>query len=79
MSGNPPQLLAQVQAPTLLVFGEDELTLVEGCERDPVLAARAIFDARLVVVPGAGHMVLVEQTEAGTKAITDFITEVDSR
>lgn len=77
--GNPPELLAQVQAPTLLVSGEDELNLFDASERDPELAAHAIPDARFVVVPGAGHMVLVEQTEVGTKAITDFINEVDSR
>lgn len=32
-----------------------------------------ILAARLVVVPGAWHMVLVEQPHAGTTAITEFI------
>lgn len=77
--GNPPELLAQVQTPTLLISGEDELNQVDESERDPELAAHAIPDARFVVIPGAGHMVLVEQTEAGTKAVTDFIKEVESR
>jgi pimeloyl-ACP methyl ester carboxylesterase len=31
-----------------------------------------------VTVPGAGHMVLVEQPDAGTTAITEFIREVDA-
>ncbi len=69
--GNPPELLAQVQAPTLLLSGEDE--------RDPVLAAKVMPDARFLAVPRAGHMVLVEQPEIGTKAISDFIREVEGR
>jgi pimeloyl-ACP methyl ester carboxylesterase len=34
--------------------------------------------ARLVTIPGAGHMVLVEQPDAGTAAITEFIRAVDT-
>jgi len=77
--GNPPELLAQVQAPTLLISGEDELNMVDEDERDPVLAATVMPDARFLAVPGAGHMVLVEQPELGTTAITDFIAEVEAR
>ena len=36
-------------------------------------------DARFLAVPRAGHMVLVEQPELGTTAITDFIAEVEAR
>jgi pimeloyl-ACP methyl ester carboxylesterase len=36
-------------------------------------------NARLLTVPGAGHMVLVEQPDVGTTAITDFIREVEAR
>ncbi len=77
--GNPPELLAQVQAPTLLISGEDELSTVDEDERDPVLAATVMPDARFLAVPRAGHMVLVEQPELGTRAITDFIAEVEAR
>ncbi|MCA1784077.1 MAG: alpha/beta hydrolase [Intrasporangiaceae bacterium] len=42
--GNPPELLARVQAPTLLISGEDELMLVDEAERDPVLAQHVIPD-----------------------------------
>lgn len=77
--GNPPELLALVQAPTLLVSGEDELMLVDEAERDPVLAQHVIPHARLVTVPAAGHMVLIEQPEVGSAAITGFIEEVEAR
>jgi pimeloyl-ACP methyl ester carboxylesterase len=77
--GNPPELLAQVQAPTLLISGEDELNMVDEDERDPVLAATVMPDARFLAVPRAGHMVLVEQPELGTMTITDFIAEVEAR
>jgi pimeloyl-ACP methyl ester carboxylesterase len=70
---NPPELLAGVQAPTLILVGEEEV----GGTGDAQEAQRVIPDARLVTVKGAGHMVLVEQPEAGTTAITEFIREVD--
>lgn len=77
--GNPPELLVQVSAPTLLISGEDELMLVDEAERDPVLAQHVIPDARLLTVPEAGHMVLIEQPEIGSAAIIDFINEVENR
>ncbi len=77
--GNPPELLAQVQAPVLLVTGEDEITQLDEAPNDPLEAQRVLPDARLLTVPGAGHMVLVEQPEVGTSAITDFIKEVERR
>lgn len=67
------------EAPTLLISGEDELNMVDEDERDPVLAATVMPDARFLAVPRAGHMVLVEQPELGTTAITDFIAEVEAR
>lgn len=77
--GNPPELLERVQAPTLLLSGADELALEDESQRDPVLAQRVIPDARMVAVPRAGHMVLVEQPEVGTRAVTEFIAEVEGR
>lgn len=74
--GNPPELLRQVRAPTLLISGEDDLAVVDEAHNDPVQAQRVIPDACLVTVPGAGHMVLVEQPKVGTAAITDFIRGV---
>ncbi len=76
--GTPPEMLAQIQAPTLIVAGEDEMTEREDAHLDLLQAQRVIPDARMMTIPGAGHMVLVEQPEAGTAAITDFIREVDA-
>ena len=73
--GTSPELLAQIKAPTLLLVGDNPPARV-----DPAVAAeedrevqQAIPGSRLVTIRGAGHMVLVEQPEAGTAAIADFI------
>jgi pimeloyl-ACP methyl ester carboxylesterase len=71
---NPPELLAGVQVPTLIIVGEEEV----GGTGDAQEAQRAISDARLVTIERAGHMVLVEQPQAGTTAITEFIRAVDT-
>lgn len=71
--GNPPELLSKISTPTLLISGEDELAGIDEAHNDPLQAQRVIPEARLVTIPGAGHMVLVEQPEAGTAAITKFI------
>jgi len=76
--GNPPELLTQIQAPTLIIAGEDELAALGEAHNDPQQAQRVIPGARLVTIPGAGHMVLVEQAEAGTTAITTFIRTVST-
>ena len=76
--GTSEELLAQIQAPTLIVAGEDELAGEPRFHEELQQAQRAIPDARLVTVPGAGHMVLIEQPAAGTTAITKFIREVDA-
>jgi len=76
--GTPPELLARIQAPTLIIAGEDEWAGFDEAHNDPLQAQRVIPDARLVTVPGAGHMVLVEQPDAGTAAITEFIRGVDA-
>ena len=76
--GNPPELLTRIQAPTLIIAGEDELAGVDEAHNDPQQAQRVIPGARLMTIPGAGHMVLVEQPEAGTAAITAFIRTVSA-
>ena len=67
--GTSPELLAQIQAPTLIHAGEEEY----GGTDEARQAQRNIPDARLVTVLGAGHMVLIDQPEIGTTAINDFI------
>ncbi len=76
--GNPPELLTRIQAPTLIIAGEDELAVLGEAHNDPQQAQRIIPGARLMTIPGAGHMVLVEQPEAGTAAITAFIRTVSA-
>jgi 3-oxoadipate enol-lactonase len=71
---SPLELLARIQAPTLIVVGEEE----HGGTEDAQAAQRAIPGARLTMVPAAGHMVLVEQPRAGTAAITGFIRAVEA-
>lgn len=73
--GTPPELLAQIQAPTLILVGNNPPVGVDaavGAEEDRQVQ-QAIPGARLVTIPGAGHMVLVEEPEAGTSAIAEFI------
>jgi len=76
--GNPPELLSRIQAPTLLIAGEDELAGFDDVHDDLQQAQRVIPGASLVTIPGAGHMVLVEQPDAGTAAITAFIRPVSA-
>ena len=76
--GTSPELLAEVQAPTLIVAGEDELAAFDETRDELRQAEQDIPDARLVTVPGAGHMVLIEQPDVGTAAITEFIRGVDA-
>jgi 3-oxoadipate enol-lactonase len=52
--GTPPELLALVQAPTLIVAGGDELARFDEARDDLVEAEQVIPDARLVTIPGAG-------------------------
>ena len=65
--------LAQIQAPTLVIAGAaDHLTPAKITQ--PL--AEGIPGARLVVVEGAGHMVMLEQPAAVTKAIGQLLRRV---
>jgi pimeloyl-ACP methyl ester carboxylesterase len=60
--------------PTLIICGEaDRLT--------PMKYSEYLFDklgqARLVRVPEAGHMVMLEQPEIVAEAIADFAVDLD--
>lgn len=74
-AATPPELLAVVDAPTLVVAGEEELAEVRA---DAAEAQRLIHGARSVTIPGAGHMVLIEQPDVGTAVIQAFIEEVEA-
>jgi len=62
--------------PTLILCGEeDKLTPV----RNSHVMAEALPDAELVVVPGAGHMVMLERPSVVTGAIRRLLERVEDR
>jgi pimeloyl-ACP methyl ester carboxylesterase len=73
-SGNPVEMLARIQAPTLVIHGTED----PGADVEAAKAQQAIPGARLLPIPGAGHMGLVEQPDVGTAAITEFIRGVEA-
>jgi pimeloyl-ACP methyl ester carboxylesterase len=62
--------LGAIDRPTLVITGEDD-------QMTPVKYARYLADhlarARLEIVPGAGHMVMLEQPAAVEKILTDWL------
>jgi pimeloyl-ACP methyl ester carboxylesterase len=62
-------LLPRIAAPTLLIWGERDA-------RSPLSVARqfedAVPDARLVVIPGAGHVSNLEVPELFNDAVREF-------
>jgi pimeloyl-ACP methyl ester carboxylesterase len=68
--------LPRIRVPTLLIGGTaDPITPVAESER----IARLIPDARLEVLEGGGHMLMLEDTEAVNRLIADFAREVRAR
>jgi 3-oxoadipate enol-lactonase len=64
-------MLAQVSVPTLVITGEeDEMIPVDESRR----MATAIPGAKLVVIPGAGHLANMEQPDAFNNALNAFLT-----
>lgn len=72
--GNPVDMLAQIKAPTLVIYGAED----PGADVEAQKAQQAIPGARLLRIPGAGHMIFVEQSDVGTAAITEFIRKVEA-
>jgi pimeloyl-ACP methyl ester carboxylesterase len=66
--------IAQIQAPTLVIVGEQDVATVPAHSH---VIQRAIPGARLVTIPGAGHMSPLEKPGPVTAAITDFLRKVD--
>lgn len=66
----------RVLAPTLLVYGgRDKLVSVRMARR----AARAFRDARLLTIPGSGHVAMMEHPELVGRAFHDLLYEVADR
>jgi pimeloyl-ACP methyl ester carboxylesterase len=68
--------LPEISAPALIIAGEaDQLTPL----KYTMFLAEHLSHARLVTVPQAGHMVMLEAAEAVTRAVEEFVGEVVGR
>ena len=67
---DPRPLLARIEAPTLLVWGERDAMIPFANSADYV---RAIPHARLLAVPGVGHLPQEEAGAASAQAVADFL------
>ena len=67
-----PHLLGGVKTPSLIVWGRGDKIVPPECGE---AYARALPGSRLVLVPGAGHFVDMEQPEALAKLIVEFAAE----
>jgi len=62
--------LGEIDAPCLVIVGEEDASLPPVVSRE---IAEAVPGARLVTVPGAGHLSALEQPAAVTRAMLDFL------
>lgn len=62
--------LRTIEAPTLVVAGDDDFICGPACAEAIV---GALQDVRLVTIPDSGHFVYVEQPEAFRAALTGFL------
>ena len=65
-----PHLLGGVATPALVVWGSDDRIVPRECGEQ---YARALPEARLAIVEGAGHFVEMEQPDALAKLLLDFM------
>jgi pimeloyl-ACP methyl ester carboxylesterase len=65
------ELLPRVQAPTLLLWGADDDATPAS---DGATMAQLIPDARLVVLPGAGHFSYLDRPAETCAALDEFLT-----
>ena len=70
------KILPLIEAPTLLLWGDDD-------KRSPLsngeLMRDSIPGARLVVIPGAGHLSSAEQPERFNAAVREFLLRTDAK
>ena len=70
--GVPPEALAAIQCPTLIIVGEQDVATVPAKSE---YLHEHIPNSRLVRIPNAGHTSSVEEPEAVNKAIDGFLVE----
>lgn len=63
--------LGRIQAPTLVVTGEDDFITGPVCARE---LAALVPDAELVILPAAGHFVFVEAADRFGEEVTRFLS-----
>lgn len=65
----------EIEHPTLVLVGEEDRATPPRHSKD---IAQGIPNARLVTVPGAGHMTTIEQPEDVTEHLDSFVRRVES-
>ena len=69
------QRLSQIKAFTLILTGDNDVLIPPG---NSEILAQGIPNAKLVVVPGGGHQILVERPEACNRAILEFLESLSN-
>jgi pimeloyl-ACP methyl ester carboxylesterase len=69
---DPRPLLAQITAPTLLLWGEQDAMIPVANAQDYL---RALPNARLVTLPGVGHLPHEEAAAPSVALVRAFLTE----
>lgn len=70
-----PDLLARVQAPTLVVIGDDDVLLSPSGAQE--LAAK-FPDGRCEIMPGAGHLPFLDDASGFQALVAKFVDEVEA-
>ena len=73
---DPVPFLRRIGAPVLLLWGERDAMIPVANAQDYL---RALPDARLVVLPGVGHIPQEEAPEASLRALTAFLDTTPAR
>jgi pimeloyl-ACP methyl ester carboxylesterase len=72
MLRDPRETLARIQAPTLLLWGEKDAMIPFANSADYL---RAIPNARLVALPGLGHVPFEEDPDTSLAPVRAFLDE----
>jgi pimeloyl-ACP methyl ester carboxylesterase len=67
---------AQIQAPALIICGTDDRMTPPRFSQ--WLAERLPGNVRLILVPGAGHIVMLEQPQTVTEAVSGFLSDLNA-
>ena len=68
-------LLSSIAVPTLVICGDEDVLTPPS---DSEALHRRILGARLVILPGAGHLANIEAPEAFSAALQDFLAPLES-